>query len=182
MYFVSVCGSINKNWNIDDCSWTEKGWTVILDSPLCGPFSVLCRIKLKQKEQFDYIRIIHKLSIKISCSSEGTFYNWKRNDAEQTASLCIVIHGLIVIFRVCLCLCTCAWERVVTVQSGRNRGCNSRSNPPGHAFFEMANEKVSICSALLVGGRSGWTCGWAEECWLSRSDCPFYETIAVKVG
>lgn len=31
--------------------------------------------------------------------SEETFHNnWKRNDAEQTASLCIIIHGLIVIF------------------------------------------------------------------------------------
>ncbi len=43
------------------------------DSPLSGAFSVLCGVKLKQKKQFDYIQTIHKLSIKISCSSEGTF-------------------------------------------------------------------------------------------------------------
>lgn len=53
----------------------------------------------KKKNHFDYSGIIHKLGIKISFSSEGTFYNnWKRNDAEQMASLSIVIHGLIVTF------------------------------------------------------------------------------------
>lgn len=43
--------------------------------------------------------IASKFSIKISCSSEDIFYkNWTRYHAEQTESLCVVIHGLIAVF------------------------------------------------------------------------------------
>lgn len=80
--------------------------------PLSGAFIVLCRIKLNRREHCDYIRNIHKTSIKISRSSEGTFYNnWKRNDAEQIASLCIVIHGLIGIFLSVSLLVHMCWRR-----------------------------------------------------------------------
>ncbi len=41
-------------------------------------------------------------------------------------------------------------------------------------IFETVMEEVTICSALLVGGRCGWTCGWAgaDEGGWSQSACP----------
>lgn len=183
--FLCLCMSINKNWNVDDCRFKRKV-KQCYRYPLKR--SIFCSLSNQtgQKKGFDYTWIIYKLSIKILFSSEGISYkNWMKNDAEQTASLCIVIHGLIAIFWLYLLVCTCAWERcrVVTVLCCCNLGCKSRSNQAGHGFLIWSFRKGDA-SAVLVGGRSGWTCGWtsAEECRLSQSACPFYETIAIKLG
>lgn len=118
----------------------------VTDSPQSDAFRVLCWIKLSWKKKH---LITSKLSIKISCSSEDTFYKiWMRNDAEQTESLCIVIHGLIaVFFNASLLVRVCLRKGSNAPVLGHKHGCNSRRNLGRHAFFERSSKRWCI---LLV--------------------------------
>lgn len=108
---------------------------------------------------------------------KALFYkSWTRRGAEQTASSCVVIHGLIAMLRACLCMCLrCAGTAAIL---DVHQGCNSHGNVAGHALKRLS-EKLLVRSPLP--GRWSLRVGPAGEpvprsAGRLRAPVPLYET------